>query len=121
MSTLEGKSIFEWRNEYAELAASFCQYADHTDACYAAMGVHRHRMPVDDRVVCEAAPCTCGLLVILSVLNPTITYGVSCPDAPSPPRKVLRLAAITALGTKLYEYTDADTDASVPNATDNGY
>jgi hypothetical protein len=81
---LDGRSIFAWRNEYMELAARFVEYADHTAGCYSSRNDHNHTPLADDRIVCHMAPCTCGLLIILSLLNPDITYGIHCPDVPTP-------------------------------------
>jgi hypothetical protein len=121
MTRLDGRNLFEWKAEYNELAARFIEYADHTAACYTARGGHKHHPLSDDRIVCHMAPCTCGLLIILSVLNPTITYGMHCPDVPTP------LPTRQIFNEKPPDATDTPTPdniivlESMPKPTDYGY
>jgi hypothetical protein len=120
-STLDGRSIFAWRNEYMELAARFVEYADHTAACDAAREGHHHTPLADDRIVCHMAPCTCGLLIILSLLNSTITYGIHCPDVPTPlPTRQIFNDDGTPLriyGMPVYESDDAPDNVILPLPT----
>jgi hypothetical protein len=128
-STLDGRSIFAWRNEYMELAARFVEYADHTVACYDSREGHVHPHLPDDRIVCHMAPCTCGLLIILSLLNSTITYGIHCPDVPMPlPKRQIFNDDGTPLrifGATVFESDDAPDNVIVlgdaPKPTDCGY
>jgi hypothetical protein len=129
MTRLDGRNLFEWKAEYNELAARFIEYADHTHTCYDARGGHKHYPLSDDRIVCHMAPCTCGLLIILSLLNPTITYGIHCPDVPTPipTRPVLNQdgTPLHVYGTPVVESDDVPDNVivleDVPKHTDNGY
>jgi hypothetical protein len=120
-STLDGRSIFAWRNEYMELAARFVEYADHTVACYSARDGHVHPHLPDDRIVCHMAPCTCGLLIILSLLNSAITYGIHCPDVPTPlpTRQIFNVEPPHATDTPTPDNVIVLGD--VPKPTDYGY
>lgn len=82
---LDGLTIFQWRARAQELAEFLAMYADHTDECIRARAGHWHRPPQieDRRVVCEDAPCTCGLLVVLGAVVPTMAWVVRCPDKPA--------------------------------------
>jgi hypothetical protein len=84
MTQLDGRNIFQWRHEYAELVSHFTKYADHTPECGSRDPGHRHLMmhtgASDPRAVCEVAPCTCGVLVLLSVMLHPLKFSYSCPD-----------------------------------------
>jgi hypothetical protein len=82
---LDGMSIFQWRARAQEIAEYFAEFADHKDRCVAARTGHWHRPPEveDSRVVCEDAPCTCALLMVLSSIMPTMTWVVRCPNKPA--------------------------------------
>lgn len=82
---LEGRNIFQWREEWQELAQRFVEYADHKPSCHIARIGHLHIGATDDaRTVCHAAPCTCGVLIILGVMIPDGVWAIECPDMPIP-------------------------------------
>jgi len=82
--TLDGKTIFEWRAEYAEMAERFVEYADHHQHCIVSRvhHWHIHQEGWDKRTICAAAPCICGVLIILMLLAPEQQWIRPCPDEP---------------------------------------
>lgn len=90
---LDGKTIYEWRAACREIASKFVEFADHSPDC--AKQLHRHDIPqrrIDERIVCDSAPCTCGLLSVLATFMPTIDYTLPCPDKQAT-KSTLRLVA----------------------------
>lgn len=84
-NTLDGRTLLAWRAEYVELVDRFIEYADHKPSCIHARAGHLHLSILpDSRMVCRAAPCTCGVLIILGVLAPYVTWGIECPDTTTP-------------------------------------
>jgi hypothetical protein len=84
--TLDGKTIFEWRAEYVEMAERFVEYADHHQHCTAARVHHWHprQEDWDRRTICSASPCICGVLIILILLAPEKRWIQPCPEQPTP-------------------------------------
>ncbi len=84
--TLDGRTIFEWRAEYADMVTQFINYADHQPHCIVARAEHWHARLAgwDKRTICHASPCTCGVLIILIILAPEQKWIRPCPDEPVP-------------------------------------
>ena len=82
--TLDGMTIFQWRARAQEIAEYLVTYAQHSTACVEARSDHWHVATdvSDARMVCDSAPCTCGLLLVLTFLVPTTEWVVRCPDKP---------------------------------------
>lgn len=99
---LEGRNLFQWKHEYDELCQLFVKYAQHTTPCIVARAHHWHRdYTQDNRACCSEAPCTCGLLVVLGVMNHPTPYGFQCPDVPTPVRSTLWGLPVRTIRTEL--------------------
>ncbi len=84
--TLDGRTIFQWRAEYADMVTQFIAYADHQSHCIAARAEHWHARLAgwDTRAICTVSPCTCGVLIILILVAPETQWIHTCPDEPIP-------------------------------------
>lgn len=94
--TIEGRNLFQWRRAHIELVGHFLQYADHEPMC--SNKLHKHDIPqrhIDERIVCDAAPCTCGLVKVLEPLEEPRKYTLPCPDANKPPLKIVTKDDVT--------------------------
>lgn len=79
MTRLDGKNIHEWKAAYSELVTKFVEYANHQSGCRPDYEhQHKHNFRIDNRMVCDAQPCTCGLTFFMEAIFPTIKYTVPC-------------------------------------------
>lgn len=82
---VEGRNVWQWRREYIELTGEFIKYAWHTTECARYVTEeHSHTTyklthGMDARAMCSELPCTCGLLIILSVMLHPQKMGFTCP------------------------------------------
>jgi hypothetical protein len=66
-------------NRFDLLVDAFLLYAEHLSTCNT--WLHKHKSAIDRRATCTSGACTCGLLSVLTMLQPDIKYVTPCPDA----------------------------------------
>ena len=123
---IDGRNIFQWRREYIELSREFAKYAWHTNECdrYSDRNIEAHRHTtyiaehgIEPRAVCDAVTCTCGVLVILSVMLHPTKFVYACPNQPTP----IHLDADRGIPQTLWGIPIVESDALPQGTIEVGY